>query len=108
MEEVTTELGFRDLIGRELTEIGQLSNCADVAIVGPFAQPGQMRIIGHALVEFAVEVVGFGHDISPVREVKGTDTESHHGERTMQPERKSAKITGIFERRSTGSRSPPR
>jgi hypothetical protein len=70
MEEVAFELRFADLIGRELTELGELSNGAEIAIVGPFAQPGQMPIIGPALVEFAVEVVGLGHDFSPVRDLK--------------------------------------
>ena len=91
MEEELSQLIFTDLSGRSSAVVSQLSHGAEVSVMCALAHPGQMQIIRHPLVQFAVEVRGLRHCVLLVVGVKKRNNKAACPMR-WQPSPRSAKL----------------
>jgi hypothetical protein len=58
VEEVVAELGFGEAIGGGVEVVGELSDGAEVGVLGAIAEPGELEVLAHALTESRVHERG--------------------------------------------------
>jgi hypothetical protein len=56
VEEIVAELGFGEAIGWGAEVVGELSDGAEVGVLGAVAEPGELEVVEHALTERRVHV----------------------------------------------------
>ena len=62
VQEVSSQLLFADLIGRDSVVVSQLADFAKGAIVSPFGFAGQLQVFGHLRVKRAGKELRLSHE----------------------------------------------